>query len=327
MDYLSEEGLSTYDAQIKGYVNAQMAQRSEIPSSQMAVINDIDANVDTILANYVTTTALQNALANVGGGEVITINVANAGTNCYVKAMSGTTTLNADLADGDTITVPFGVEYTISAYNASDLLLYSYTATAAKMSSTVSVDMANGYGTVDLGLSSGTLWAATNIGANAPQEYGLYFSWGNTVEHAQGSGYNFDSTTYSSTSGSRLSTSIVAGSSNDAARVNMGSCWQMPTKTQYEELMNSCTWTWTTMSGVNGYKVSGTNGNSIFLPASGYYYGTSLYDSGSIGYYWSTEYHSSSDAYYQYFSSSSKSMYHSNRFCGQSIRAVRSPQS
>ena len=257
MDYLSEEGLSTYDTQIKGYVNAQMAQRSEIPSSQMAVINDIDANVDTILANYVTTTALQNALANIGG---------NSTSEKDAQA-------------------------------------------------------------VDLGLPSGTLWADRNVGAVSVNGSGLYFSWGNTYGHAVGEGYDFSSTNYSSSIGNGLAATFTSGDARyDAARANMGGDWRMPTSTEFNELINNCTWTWTTVDGVPGYSVSG-NGNSIFLPAAGYYNRTSLYDSGSYGRYWSTGYYSSSNAYGLYFYSSSKNMNGSYRYYGQSIRAVRTPQS
>ena len=72
-----------------------------------------------------------------------------------------------------------------------------------------------------------------------------------------------------------------------------------------DELRNSCTWTWTTQNGVNGYTVTGANGNSIFLPAAGYCNGTHLSSSGSYGYYWSSSLggSSSNGAYDLYFGS------------------------
>ena len=77
--------------------------------------------------------------------------------------------------------------------------------------------------------------------------------------------------------------------SDDAARANWGGSWRMPTHDELTELRKKCSWTWTTQNGVEGYKVtSKTNGNSIFLPAAGYRYNSSLYDAGSYGYYWSS---------------------------------------
>lgn len=318
MDYLSEEGLSTYDAQIKGYVNAQMAQRSEIPSSQMAVINDIDTNVDTILSNYVTKTDLQSALANIGGGEVITIHTTNASGNAHVECKSGDTVIDTNLADGDTVTIPFGVEYSIAAYDSNGSPIAESTTVAAKMSSSFTADLTDI--SVDLGLPSGNIWAKCNIGANTPYQAGLYFSWGNTTGYA--SGYNFSSANYSSSAGGALTASFNSGDPKyDAAAAIMGGDWRMPTKTEFEELINNCTWTWDSTN--KGYTVTGSNGKSIFIPASGYYSGTSLYDSGTSGDCWSTAYNSSSYAYYMYFDSSSESMSNDYyRYYGRSVRAV-----
>jgi hypothetical protein len=324
MDYLSEEGLSTYDTQIKGYVNAQMAQRSDIPASQMAVINDIDTNVETILSNYVTKTDLQNALANVGGGEVITINMINYNEGCHVEVTSGTTVIDNNVANGDTVTVPFGVEYTITAHDGVTIVEGSQiTSVAAKMSSNHTIDC----GIVDLGLPSGNLWASKNVGAANPYDAGLYFTWGNVNGYVAGSGHSFDSYGYGAP-GRYLAASFTSGNPTyDAARANMGGDWRMPTRTECQELIDNCTWTWGSVNGVNGYTVTGQNGNSIFLPASGYYNGTTLSDSGTYGDYWSTDFYGSSSAYCLYFYSGSKGVSGNNRYYGQSIRAVRTPQS
>ena len=75
----------------------------------------------------------------------------------------------------------------------------------------------------------------------------------------------------------------------DVARAKWGSSWRLPTKADFDELLNedNCTWLWTTQGGKEGYKViSKRNGNSIFLPAAGYRGGTSPYDVGSGGWYW-----------------------------------------
>ena len=94
------------------------------------------------------------------------------------------------------------------------------------------------------------------------------------------------------------------------------------------ELRTQCTWTWTTQNGVNGYKVTGTNGNSIFLPAAGYRYSSSLGSAGSYGYYWSStlEISSSSLALNVGFNYSYVSSYHYDRYFGRSVRPVYGPQ-
>ena len=138
-----------------------------------------------------------------------------------------------------------------------------------------------GHDWVDLGLPSGLKWATCNVGASQPHEYGNYYAWGETTTKA--SYDQFDGVT----EGQQIS-DFSGNATYDAARANWGSTWRMPTKAEMEELRNNCTWTWTTESGVNGYRVTGTNGNSIFLPAAGWCKGTSRYDVGELGDYWSS---------------------------------------
>ena len=88
----------------------------------------------------------------------------------------------------------------------------------------------NGHDYVDLGLPSGTKWATCNVGATIPEEYGNYYAW-------------------------------------DESSTKWGGSWRMPTKEEMEELMQNCIWKWTTQNNADGYKVIGSNGNSIFLPA------------------------------------------------------------
>ena len=132
---------------------------------------------------------------------------------------------------------------------------------------------------VDLGLS--VKWASCNVGANSPEEYGDYFAWG---EISPKSSYTEDnSLTYD------VPMSDISGNPQyDAARANWGGGWRMPTKSEIDELVENCTWEWTKLNGVNGYKVTGPNGNSIFLPAAGYRYGMSSYNVGSYGFFWSS---------------------------------------
>ena len=79
---------------------------------------------------------------------------------------------------------------------------------------------------------------------------------------------------------------IGGNASLDAARDNWGGTWRLPTKSEMQELLDKCEWIWTTQGGKKGYKVTGPSGRSIFLPAAGNRYGSSLYDAGSYGYYW-----------------------------------------
>ncbi|MBQ6167471.1 MAG: hypothetical protein IJK41_08625 [Muribaculaceae bacterium] len=192
---------------------------------------------------------------------------------------------------------------------------------------------------VDLGLPSGTLWATCNLGANSPEEYGDYFAWGETEPKDV---YNWS--TYKWCNGSyKTLTKYCTNSSygyngfvdnkteldpkDDAAYVNWGENWRMPTYDQLEELRTECTWTWTTQNGVNGRLVIGPNGNSFFLPAAGYRYDSSLDDVGSDGGYWSRTLDSRRPyyAYYLYFDSRNVVWDDLYRYYGHAVRAVRVP--
>ena len=120
---------------------------------------------------------------------------------------------------------------------------------------------------IDLGLPSGTKWACCNVGANAPEEYGGYYAWGETQTKSE---YNWDTYKYGSSSKNVMNIgSDIAGTSYDAATVNWGTPWCMPSLTQIMELLNNCTSKWTSVNGVNGRKFTGSNGSNIFLPAAG----------------------------------------------------------
>ena len=155
------------------------------------------------------------------------------------------------------------------------------TAYGEEKSFTTATGTINGHGYVDLGLPSGLKWATCNVGATTPEGYGNYYAWGEITTK----------TSYDDSNSVTCWQQISDFSGNaqyDAARANWGSTWRRPTKTEMEELVNNCTWTWTTQSGVNGYRVTGPNGNSIFLPAAGYCYGSSRYYVGEGCYYWSS---------------------------------------
>jgi len=203
---------------------------------------------------------------------------------------------------------------------------------------TMKDDPFNGHEYVDLGLTSGTLWATCNVGATKPEEYGDYFAWGETTGYNSGK-TNFDWSTYKWCKGSyttmtKYCTNSSYGTvdnkkelelSDDAARANWGGQWRMPSSAQIDELISECNTEWTTQNSVYGRKVtSKKNGKSIFLPAAGYRRGSSLYNAGSYGYYWSRSLYES-DGYYAYyldFFSNNFCRVSRSRFYGQSVRPV-----
>ena len=124
---------------------------------------------------------------------------------------------------------------------------------------------------IDLGLPSGTKWCCCNVGASKPEGYGGYYAWGVTRENYT------DTLIYHANIGSD-----IAGTQYDAATVNMGAPWRMPSTVQQQELINNCSRQWTQKNGVNGFLVTGRNGGQIFLPAT-YYNTEGEYWSSSLG--------------------------------------------
>lgn len=189
---------------------------------------------------------------------------------------------------------------------------------------------------VDLGLPSGVKWAACNVGANSPEDYGDYFAWGETSpkETYNWSTYKWCKGTYdtqtkycTNSSYGTVDYKTTLEAADDAATVNMGDNWRMPTLAEIKELLGECTWWWTTRNGVKGMTVAGPNGNSIFLPAAGYRYGSNLSDAGSYGYYWSASLTKDYpiNAYYLYFYSDyyeRNDWDNCNRYYGYTVRAV-----
>ena len=191
---------------------------------------------------------------------------------------------------------------------------------------------------VDLRLPSGLLWATRNVGATSPEDYGDYFAWGETTPKSV-----YDWTTYIYCNGASNQLTKYCSRSlygyngftdnltilqpgDDAATANYGG--RTPTKEEWQELMNNTTATWTTQNGVNGRLFTGTNGNSLFLPAAGVRLDSSLYGDGCNGLYWSSSLSTDSPygAWEYDFDSSYQSMGGSNRGYGLSVRAVRSAQ-
>lgn len=203
---------------------------------------------------------------------------------------------------------------------------------------------------VDLGLPSGLKWASFNLGASKPEEYGDYYAWGETEPYyssleplvwKEGKEAGYASPSYKWCNGSiRTLTKYCSDSSygyngftdaktvldteDDAAHVCLGGHWRMPTSAEWKELMDKCTWIWTTQNGVNGRQVTASNGNSIFLPAAGCRYGTLLGDVGSYSIYWSSSLDTDDPdcALTVYFNSGTVVRSSRTRDYGQSVRPV-----
>ena len=119
---------------------------------------------------------------------------------------------------------------------------------------------------VDLGLS--VYWASCNLGATKPEEYGDLYRWGETSPFQEYTPYSY----VDQSTGEYVDIGYeISGTEYDAATSALGSDWRMPTLNEMEELINKCVWEWKQINGINGYKITGVNGNSIFLPAAGYY--------------------------------------------------------
>ena len=172
---------------------------------------------------------------------------------------------------------------------------------------------------VDLGLPSGLKWASYNLGASKPEEYGDYYAWGETEPYyisrdpliwkeGKEAGYAWPSYKWCMGTNSTMTkycnnsshgyngftdTKTVLDPEDDAAYVNLGGNWRMPTFAEWEELMENCTMVWATKNRVKGLLVTATNGNSIFLPECGRYSGITFESSPSNsvwrGYYWASD--------------------------------------
>ena len=188
---------------------------------------------------------------------------------------------------------------------------------------------------VDLGLPSGLKWAKCNVGAATETDYGDYFMWGSTTPNTADectwakAPFNNGDPYYNADAFKLMKDTVcpngILAKEYDAATQIMGGSWRMPTKDELKELLDNTTNEWTQVDGVNGRKFTGSNGNSIFIPASGYCNDGSVYNVGYGGYVWSSSLRTSNpyDAWYLYFYSSNCSMSNSNRCNGRSVRGVR----
>ena len=171
----------------------------------------------------------------------------------------------------------------------------------------------NGFEYVDLGLS--VKWAACNVGAYAPDDYGNYYAWGET-------GFKTEYTRENSVTYNTEIDNIGGNSTYDVATVRYGAPWRLPTKTEINELIANCDYQWDTVNGiVGGRYTSRINGNSIHPPAAGHRYQTSIGEIG-YGYYWSSNPEGATYSGFHYLQRKRSDYTHIDRFKGCSVRPV-----
>lgn len=272
--------------------------------------------------------------------QKVTVTISGGGTGCYVNLSDGTR-LHQFTSTGSYY-VPWGKSWSISATPTTSKYpssISSSSGTANSASKSVSVTFSNytlvTSGEADLGLPSGKLWAAANVGSSSYYAWGKWFSWGDTTGHLFSEQYNFNSTNYNSGangSGHNLTGDIPSGNATyDAARANMSGTWRIPTKAEYEELLDSSntTWFYASLENTGGQLViSKNNSKGIYLPNTGYMNGTTHNSSGAnSGYYISTKYYSSNYFYHLKWQNSSRSLERNMyRYYGFQVRAIKDPK-
>ena len=205
----------------------------------------------------------------------------------------------------------------------------SFTTTSTAVSLPSGNDKGHGY--VDLGLS--VKWATCNIGATEPEEYGDFFAWGETTTKEN---FSWDTYTWWNVADSTITKYCVSSkygevdnkvfleATDDAATILWQGTWRIPTAEEWTELQTKCSWYWVSKNNIDGYKVVGKNGNSIFLPTAGYQVNNQVKEQSVNGYYWSRTLYQILSSYAQGVSFNNKyiNSYYNGRYCGQSIRPV-----
>ena len=247
-----------------------------------------------------------------------------------VKNGSGTGSFTCNLTGLQANTTYYVRAYAVNSKGTAYGTEVSFTTKSPSYSDPTGTE--NGYGYVDLGLS--VKWATFNVGASKPEDYGDYFAWGETQPKTVYGWSTYKWCNGTSNTLTKYNTSNIYGTvdqktklelSDDAARVNWGGQWRMPTYDEFFELREKCTWKWVTQNGVKGYMVT-NNGNSIFLPAAGYRYESSLINAGSLGYYWSSSLETGIPYYALYMELNAimeaEGSHRGNRSAGRSVRPV-----
>jgi hypothetical protein len=207
-------------------------------------------------------------------------------TLLLITVTAGAQSINVHKTDGTVVTYP-----------SSEVLYIDFT---SKNKDALSCPDGNHPHMIDLGLPGGTKWACCNVGANAPEKNGIYFAWGETQSKSV---YDWDNYELCTGAYNCVSLGDISGTKYDVAKAHWGSPWHMPTKEQAKTLIDNCTCVTTQLNNIEGFKLTGPNGNSIFFPATGCYSGSTLRNEGSYGYYWTSTEDSKNrnQAYYLHF--------------------------
>ena len=256
---------------------------------------------------YTYTAEIEITTASTDGIKI----VLNGNSEYYLGGDSGnleflsTITDDADIEKGNYLLT---VDFATMTYSLEFIDLYNMAATGT----------ANGYEYVDLGLTSGLKWARINLGASSPEEYGDYYAWGEIETKSSYTSSN--STTYN------VEMEDYTGNPTyDAAAANWEDRWRTPTEDDFIELYDECEWTWMTYNDIDGYLVTGPNGNSIFLPAGGLISGYTDKNIGEYGRYWSSTPYSGDDKrryHLCFYEGSINAQIYYSGFVGMTIRAV-----
>ena len=290
------------------------------------ITGDIDSKTYSVKSHIGSSKGYRDIIYGVCYGSIETPTVNN------IKV----TINNVDADNNYTLTltsIPFGIAYYRSYVLIDNIAYYG----EVKSFIGNNIPDVNGYEYVDLGLS--VLWATCNVGATKPEEYGNHYSWG---EISSKSEYGWENYSLCYNLGSDGSTEYIKLSkynirsergtvdgkttlelSDDVAHQKWGGNWRMPTQAEYSELLNKCTWGWTTENGVEGYKVTSKTYRDrfIFLPAAG----ANGSVNGPYSFYWSSSLCKSSPYYTAWalkFQSGSYDTQNCGRCAGYSVRPV-----
>ncbi|MBR3075090.1 MAG: Ig domain-containing protein, partial [Bacteroidales bacterium] len=282
-----------------------------------------------VSAVHVTSVSLDKTELLLNLGDTYTLKATVAPSNATYKDVTYSSSNNS------VATVDSGGKITALAEGTAVITAQSVDNSSRRASCKVTVKDPTKPEAVDLGLPSGLKWANMNVGATSPEGYGSYYAWGetepksnynwSTYKWCNGSEYTQTKYNTSSSFGT-VDNKTVLDPEDDAAHVNWGGSWRMPTKEEQDELRTKCTWTWTTQNGVKGRLVTGPNGKSIFLPAAGLRNDTNLIDVGSKGRYWFSSLYTGYPNYADgvYFDSGGVFKICDCRYVGLSVRPVYS---
>ena len=330
---LYNSGTTSYSAFLLNKCAIVKFSTTDLPTTTAITITGMNNTVTVDFAANnaaASTTGEPYAFGKAGEGE-ITLHAESSAERWAILLPQGEVTAATASADGYATESAF----TVPAIAANDYYTNNGEGIGVELVAT-----APEHDYVDLGLPSGLLWATCNVGADTPEGYGDYFAWGETQtkDTYDKSNYQyyypitFQLTKYCNMANDGYNGFIdnltTLESEDDAATANWGNGWRMPTQEEFKELLDNTTVTWTTQNGVNGRLFTATNGNSLFLPAAGYYKESNLNKVGNQGRYWSSTLYTENNyyAWILYFNNSVCYKNSDYRYYGLSVRAVRDVQ-